>query len=57
MEKGCFILKDRKGNVDRFPLFENEIKEVVLKSGNMVSTGIWPLWDSGMSMFWYDSKG
>ena len=39
MEKGCFVLKDRKGNVDRYPLFENPIGEVVLRSGNTVSTG------------------
>jgi CRISPR-associated protein Cas1 len=39
MEKGCFTVKDREGNVQRFPLFENEIGEVVLKSGNFVSTG------------------
>ena len=40
MEKGCIILKDRKGKVQRFPLFEQEIGEVVLCSGNMVSTGV-----------------
>lgn len=39
MEKGCFIVKDRTGNVKRYPLFEKEIGEVVLKSGNCVSTG------------------
>jgi len=39
MEKGCFIVKDRKGNSERYPLFEKEIGEVVLKSGNAVSTG------------------
>ena len=39
MEKGCFIVKDKQGNVDRYPLFEKEIGEVVLKSGNFVSTG------------------
>jgi CRISPR-associated protein Cas1 len=39
MEKGCFVLKDRHGNVDRYPLFENTIGEVILKSGNAVSTG------------------
>jgi len=38
MEKGCFIVKDKDGNVKRYPLFENEIGEVVLKSGNFVST-------------------
>ena len=40
MEKGCIILRDRKGNAQRYPLFEAEIGEVVLKSGNMVSTGV-----------------
>ena len=40
MEKGCITLRDRKGNVEKYPLFEAEIGEVVLKSGNMVSTGV-----------------
>ena len=39
MEKGCFVVKDRKGEVERYPLLENEIKEVVLRSGNSISTG------------------
>lgn len=39
MEKGCFIVRDKIGRVDRYPLFENEIGEVVLRSGNMVSVG------------------
>lgn len=39
MEKGCFIVKDKHDNVERYPLFEKEIGEVILKSGNMVSTG------------------
>jgi len=39
MSKGCFVLKDRNGNEEKYPLFENEIKEVVLRSGNSVSTG------------------
>jgi len=39
MEKGCFTVKDKEGNIQRFPLFEKEIGEVILKSGNMVSTG------------------
>ena len=39
MEKGCFIVKDRHENVERYPLFGKEIGEVILKSGNMVSTG------------------
>jgi cellulose synthase/poly-beta-1,6-N-acetylglucosamine synthase-like glycosyltransferase len=38
MEKGCFTLKDKSGNVERYPLFEKEIGEVILKSGNAVST-------------------
>jgi len=39
MEKGCFTVRDKDRHVQRFPLFENEIGEVVLKSGNLVSTG------------------
>lgn len=39
MEKGCFVVKDRHGNEERYPLFEKQLNEVVLRSGNMVSTG------------------
>jgi len=39
MEKGCFVVRDKKGNYKKYPLFEKEIGEVILKSGNMVSTG------------------
>ena len=39
MEKGCFTVKGKNGEVERYPLFEKEISEVVLKSGNCVSTG------------------
>ncbi len=39
MEKGCFIVRDKLGCTKRYPLFENEIGEVVLRSGNAVSTG------------------
>jgi len=40
MSKGCFVLRDRKGNEEKYPLFENQIKEVVLQSGNSISTGV-----------------
>ena len=40
MEKGCIIHRDKKGNIQKYPLFEAEIGEVVLKSGNFVSTGV-----------------
>lgn len=39
MEKGCFIVRDRNGTVERYPLFEHEIGEVQIKTGNMVSSG------------------
>lgn len=39
MDKGCFIVKDKHGKVQKYPLFEEEIGEVVLKSGNTVSVG------------------
>jgi CRISPR-associated protein Cas1 len=38
MEKGCFSVRDRNGKVEKYPLFEDEIGEVILKSGNAVST-------------------
>jgi len=39
MEKGCFVLRDKKGNEEKYPLFEKQISEVVLRSGNSISTG------------------
>jgi CRISPR-associated protein Cas1 len=39
MEKGCFIVKDRTGEIERYPLFENSIDEIKIKSGNSVSVG------------------
>jgi CRISPR-associated protein Cas1 len=39
MEKGCFVVRDREGSEKKYPLFEKEIGEVILKSGNSVSTG------------------
>jgi CRISPR/Cas system-associated endonuclease Cas1 len=39
ISKRCFVVRDKKGNEEKYPLFENQIKEVVLKSGNSVSTG------------------
>ncbi|MEM2111438.1 MAG: CRISPR-associated endonuclease Cas1 [Candidatus Bathyarchaeia archaeon] len=40
MEKGCIILRDKHGKEKRYPMFEVEIGEVVLMSGNLVSTGV-----------------
>jgi len=40
MEKGCFIIRDKHGNVRRIPLFENEIGEIEVSSGNFISTGV-----------------
>jgi CRISPR-associated protein Cas1 len=39
MEKGCFVVRDKQGNTEKYPLFESEIGEIQFKSGNMVSTG------------------
>lgn len=38
-EKGCFVVRDRLGKQQRFPLVENQIAEIRLRSGNFVSTG------------------
>lgn len=35
--EGCLIVRDRKGKVEKYPLFENEISEVHLRNGNSVS--------------------
>lgn len=40
MEEGCIILRDREGNTQKYPLCESKIGEIVLKSGNTVSTGL-----------------
>lgn len=40
MERGCFVVKDREGNVKRYPMFENEVGEIVLTSGNFISTSV-----------------
>ena len=39
MDKGCIILRDKNKKEKKYPLFEAEIGEVVLTSGNMISTG------------------
>jgi CRISPR-associated protein Cas1 len=38
-DKGCLLVRDQKGKEKRFPLVENEIGEVQIKSGNSVSAG------------------
>ena len=35
--EGCFEIRDKTGKVERYPHFENEIGETVLKSGSYVS--------------------
>lgn len=37
--EGCLIVRDRKGNVEKYPLFENRIDEVHIRIGNSVSSG------------------
>ncbi len=39
MDRGCIVLRDKERNEQKYPLFESEIGEIVLTSGNMVSTG------------------
>lgn len=34
MEKGCFTVKNKSGETKRYPLFENQITEIKVKSGN-----------------------
>lgn len=37
--EGCLIVRDKKRNVEKYPLFEDEIGEVQIKIGNSVSSG------------------
>jgi CRISPR/Cas system-associated endonuclease Cas1 len=37
-DEGCFLLRDKNGDVKRYPHFEKQIGECVLKSGSYVST-------------------
>jgi CRISPR-associated protein Cas1 len=40
MQKGCFYLKDREGNIKRYPMFESEIGEIIITSGNFISSSV-----------------
>jgi len=40
MEKGCFIVKAKDGNVQRYPMFEGEIGEIIITSGNSISSSV-----------------
>ena len=38
-KEGCLVVKDREGNTERYPLGENQIGEIQVRSGNGVSAG------------------
>ncbi|MDT8782293.1 MAG: CRISPR-associated endonuclease Cas1 [Candidatus Bathyarchaeota archaeon] len=38
-DKGCLIVKDKDRNEKRYPLFDNEIGEIQVRSGNCISSG------------------
>jgi hypothetical protein len=56
MEKGCFIVKDRAGHVERYPLFESQIGEFQVKSGNFLSSGALAAWLLEYSLSLLDSE-
>jgi CRISPR-associated protein Cas1 len=37
--EGCLIVSDKKRNVEKYPLFENQVGEVQVKIGNSISSG------------------
>ncbi|MGA2768656.1 MAG: CRISPR-associated endonuclease Cas1 [Candidatus Bathyarchaeia archaeon] len=39
MQRGSFVVRDKDGKEERYPLFESEIGEVRIRSGNTVSAG------------------
>jgi CRISPR-associated protein Cas1 len=38
-EKGCLVVKNRKGESRRYPLLERSISEIQIRTGNLVSSG------------------
>ena len=40
MRKGCMVLSDKDKNETLYPLIEESVGEIVLNSGNMISTGL-----------------
>jgi len=38
-DKGCLIVRDKEKNERRYPLFDNELGEIQIRSGNTVSSG------------------
>ena len=38
-KEGCLVIKDREGNTEKYPLGENQIGEIQVRSGNAVSVG------------------
>jgi len=38
-EEGCLVVRDRERKEKRYPLFDNEIKEIQIRSGNSISSG------------------
>jgi len=39
MAKGCFTVKNRERQIEKYPLFENLTDEIRIKSGNTISSG------------------
>lgn len=38
-EEGCLVVRDKERKEKRYPLFDNEIKEIQIRSGNSISSG------------------
>jgi CRISPR-associated protein Cas1 len=38
-KEGCLVVKDREGSTKKYPLGENQLGEIQVRSGNAVSTG------------------
>lgn len=38
-QKGCFVVRDRAGKTKKYPVVENMISEIQIRSGNSISSG------------------
>ena len=38
-EEGCLVVRDRERKEKRYPLFDNDLREIQIRSGNSISSG------------------
>jgi CRISPR-associated protein Cas1 len=57
IEKGCFTVKNKEGQIEKYPLFENLIDEIRIKSGNSLSRALASCGFWGIDCLFLTQKG